>query len=397
VSHVSLAEVPPLSLAVAVGTAVYLLLSALRVALAIACLRRPGPMVAPAGVAAEPITVLQAVRSGDPLLASQLRENLVNHPGARFLWLVDADDPEGRQVTAELSAAGAGAAVMLMPPLPAGANPKVFKLARALSSCGELVAVLDDDTVLPPGALERARRELSRGDLVTGIPVYRPGRGLYGKLLSALVNGSALVTYLPLLWFMSPVTINGMFYLTRRSVLESLGGFAAIQDRLCDDYELAKLYRGAGRRIVQSTIMHPLSTTVPDLTTYLRLMRRWMIFADQLLREELPVAGVGLVVLPGLLPLALVLAAALCGQPPLLAAVLLSLLAKATAMAVLRRRAAATDEGPQTVLLEVLADLLLPLHAATALVRPGVVQWRDRVIQVHGGVVNGPRKEAGGL
>jgi ceramide glucosyltransferase len=379
---------------------VYLLLSALRVALATAYLRRPGPVAAPAEVAAEPITVLQAVRSGDPLLASQLRENLVNHPGVRFLWLVDADDPEGRRITADLSAAGTGAEVMLMPPLPAGANPKVFKLARALPSCGELVAVLDDDTVLPPGALERARRELSRGDLVTGIPVYRPGRGLYGRLVAAFVNGSALVTYLPVLWFISPVTINGMFYLTRRGVLESLGGFAAIQDRLCDDYELAKLYRGAGRRIVQSTIMHPLSTTVPDLATYLRLMRRWMIFAGQLFREELPVAVAGLVVLPGLLPLALVLGAALCGQPLLLAVVLLSLLAKATAMAVLRRRAAApgegTAEGPRIVLLEVLADLLLPVNTASALVRPGVVQWRDRVIRVDGGAVNGARGTAGG-
>jgi ceramide glucosyltransferase len=389
------AEVAALSLAVEAGTVLYLLLSALRVALAAAYLRRPEPVAAPGELAAEPITVLQAVRSGDPLLASQLRENLVNHPGTRFLWLVDADDPEARRITAELPA-GAGAAVMLMPPLPEGSNPKVFKLARALPECSELVAVLDDDTVLPPGALERARRELSRGDLVTGIPVYRPGAGLYSRLVAAFVNGSALITYLPVLWFISPVTINGMFYLTRRSVLESLGGFAAIQDRLCDDYELAKLYRRAGRPIAQSTIMHPLSTTVPDFVTYLRLMRRWMVFASQLLREELPVAVAGLVVLPALLPLALVLAAALDGQPLLLTMVALSLLAKATAMAVLRRHAAATVEGPRTALLEALADLLVPLNAASALLRPGVLRWRDRVIRVDGGAINGARRTAGG-
>jgi ceramide glucosyltransferase len=356
-------------------------------------------VTAPDEVAAEPVTVLQAIRSGDPLLASQLRENLANHPGVRFLWLVDTDDPEGRRITAELSA-GTGATVMLMPPLPEGLNPKVFKLARALPECGELVAVLDDDTVLPPGALERARRELSRGDLVTGIPVYRPGRGPYSRLIAAFVNGSALITYLPVLWFISPVTINGMFYLTRRSVLESLGGFAAIGDRLCDDYELAKLYRSAGHRIAQSTIVHPLSTTVPDFGAYLRLMRRWMIFAGQLFREELPVAVAGLVVLPALLPLTLLLSAALYGQPLLLAVVIGSFLAKATAMAVLRRRAAATAEGPRTVLLEVLADLLLPLNTVSALVRPGVVQWRDRVIRVDGGAIDGAtdaaRRTAGG-
>jgi ceramide glucosyltransferase len=389
----------PLAVAVLAGVAGYLLLSAVRVALAAASLRRPEPAAAPAEVADEPVTVLQAIRSGDPLLGALLRENLVNNPGARFRWLVDEDDPDGRRITAELLATvppGADAMVARMPPLPAGVNPKVFKLARALPACGELVAVLDDDTVLPPGALERARRELSRGDLVTGIPLYRPGRGPYSRLVAAFVNGNALVTYLPVLWFTSPVTINGMFYLTRRSALESAGGFTAIQHRVCDDYELAKLYRRAGRRIVQSTIIHPLQTTVPDLTAYLRLTRRWMIFASQLFREELPAAAAALVLLPGMAPLALLLAAAASGQPPLLAVVVLALLAKATAMAVLRRRAAGTADGPSAALLEVLADLLLPLNAASALVRPGVVRWRDRVIRIDGGAVGGRRQPEAG-
>ena len=236
---------------------------------------------------------LQTVRSGDPLLAGVLAENVANHPGERFLWLVDEDDLEARRITAGLSATAeaANAAVILIPPLPPGTNPKVFKLALAQDRCGELIAVLDDDTVLPAGALDRARRELRRGDLVTGLPMYRPGRGLYGRLVAAFVNGSALVTYLPVLWFTRPVTINGMFYLTRRTVLESLGGFAAIEDRLCDDYEMAKLYRRGGRRIVQSTIVHPLCTTVPGLRAYSRLMRRWMFCTGQLFREELPLAA----------------------------------------------------------------------------------------------------------
>lgn len=384
-------------LAVVSGTLVYLGLSAVRIALAAGILHRPGPVAASEEFASELITVLQTVRSGDPQLADVLAENLTSHPMARFLWLVDADDPMARQITAELSATAAAvnAEVILSPPLPPGTNPKVFKLALAQDRCGELVAVLDDDTVLPAGALDRARRELCRGDLVTGLPMYRPGQGFYGRLVAAFVNGSALVTYLPVLWFRRPVTINGMFYLTRRSVLESLGGFAAIQDRLCDDYEIAKLYRHGGRRIVQSTIIHPLCTTVPGMRAYARLMRRWMFCAGQLFREELPLAAVVLVVLPSLLPLALAVTAVACGQPILLAIVLAAMAVKASAMAVLRRRVAGTADGPREVLLEVLADLLVPLNTASALVRPSSVRWRDREIKVRAGTIASPPQTVG--
>ena len=34
-----------------------------------------------------------------------------------------------------------------------------------------------------------------------------------------------------------------------------------------------------------------------------------------------------------------------------------------------------------------LADLLVPLNTASALVRPGQVRWRDRVIDVRDGAV----------
>lgn len=412
---------------IVVGTAGYLLISAVRIALTVAILRRPEQADPPAEIAAEPVTVLQTVRSGDPLLAGMLRENIENNPQARFVWLADADDEEGSRVCAGLAAAArpqppGSVTVTLTPPLPAGLNPKVFKLACAQDSCGELIAVLDDDTVLPPGALDRARRELSRGDLVTGVPVYRPGHGLYGRLVASFVNGSSLITYLPVLWFTRPVTINGMFYLTRRSVLESLGGFAAIEGRLCDDYEMAKLYRRGGKTIVQSAIIHPLSTTVPGLAAYIRLTRRWMFCAGQLFREELPLVAIAMVVLPAVAPLALVLTAAVGGQPALLGLVLAAMTVKAAAMAALRRRAVAQPAsepqpaaGPQQwtcaaanrdsagppllrvaatvaagardVLLELLADLLVPLNTATALVRPGQVRWRDRVIDVRDGAV----------
>ena len=122
-----------------------------------------------------------------------------NQPSARFIWLVDADDPEGLRITAELADGNPRVEVLHCPPCPPLTNPKVFKLALGEPHCTELVAVLDDDTVLPPGALDRARAALSEADLATGLPWYDSGAGPWNALVAGFVNGNALVTYFPLL------------------------------------------------------------------------------------------------------------------------------------------------------------------------------------------------------
>ena len=366
---------------------VYGLLTALRIGLALRFLARDRREERAPGEEFDEsrVTVMQAILSGDPTLGRNLEENLRHHPRACFLWLVDEDDPVARELTERLSAGRAE--ILLAPPPPQGRNPKVFKLALGLPrASGDLVAVLDDDTVLPAGALAKAGLALDRGDLATGLPYYRPEGSFASRLVAAFVNSNALVTYLPILFFRAPVTINGMFYLTRRETLERLGGFAAIEDRLCDDYEMARLYRRAGLRIVQTSVVHPISTTVRGAADYARTLRRWMVFANHLFREAIDPLMIVLVVLPALMPLLLVIVAGFAGTGAL-AATLAGLVAKATMMAAFRRRAIDSRENAAGALLEVLADLLQPLHAASALVRPGSIRWRSRSIVVEDGKV----------
>jgi ceramide glucosyltransferase len=342
------------------------------------------------------VTVLQPILSGDPLLADLLAENADGHPDARFRWLVDEDDPLGQQICRHLAETRAHVEVVVFPPVEPGANPKVFKLARALRRVedntdaqalpDELIAVLDDDTVLPPGALGATVAALDRGDLVTGLPWYRSGSTLWSRLVAGFVNGNAAISYLPLARLAPPVTINGMFYLTRRDTLERLGGFAAIERSLCDDLELARLYRRAGGTIVQSTVTHPLATTVPDLTSYLRLQRRWMVFAGRLFAEQPEPRTIGLVALPSLLPLTAAVLAV--GDPVALAAVGVTVAGKALALAALRRKHLGTTESPATIAAEIVADLIQPAHAAAGFVRPRRIQWRTRSIRLDGDGVN---------
>jgi ceramide glucosyltransferase len=380
--------------------ALMLALLGLRATLALLALRgtddaAPGDAGPPGGAAAvgtaraEDVTVLQTIRSGDPLLPGLLRENLRNQPQARFVWLVDEDDPAGRAIAdaAAPEESRDRIEVLVVPPLPQGRSPKVFKLVLGLPRCGDVLAVLDDDTVLPPGALERAVAALRRGDLVTSVPVYREQGSLWSRLVAAFVNGGSLLTYLPMSRVADPVTINGMFFVTRRAVLESLGGFAAIEDRLCDDYEIARLYRAAGRRIVQSTAVIPLTTTVHGPRAYARIMRRWMVFARQVLGGDLSPGLALLILVPAALPLGALTAAVASGRPVALAAVGAALLVKVMTTALLRRRVPPAPASVGGALLEVVADLLLPFHVLAAAVRPARITWRDRRIDAAGGVL----------
>lgn len=370
--------------------ALYLLLTTLRLTLALRYVAAPPVLAAapgppPAPVSEADVTVLQAILSGDPLLEASLGQNLRHHPGARFVWLLDETDLEGRRVAARLLAAhpAAQVQVQLTPPVPQGINPKSYKLRLALPGAGPVVVVLDDDTVLPPGTLAGACVALAATDgLATGVPYYTASRGGWSALVAAFVNANALITYLPPLFFQAPVTINGMFYATRKSTLERLGGFAAIEAELCDDYALAQLYRRQGLPLVQTTLMHPLATTVANLGAYLNIMRRWMVFARRLFRSSLSVPVLALVVVPGSLPLVALAVALLGGRPVLAAAVLAALAIKALALALVRHRLMRSSENGRTVALEIAADLLQPLHLLHATLQPRRVQWRDKSIEV---------------
>lgn len=246
--------------------------------------------------------------------------------------------------------------------------------------------LLDDDTVLPADALTRMIGALRHGDLVTGVPAYREQGSVWSRLLAAFVNGGAVLTHPVLARVAPPVTVNGMALVCRAATLASLGGLASIAHEVCDDYALARLVRGAGGRVVQTTVAHPVATTVTSAREYARIQRRWLLFAQQVVRRDLSVPMVGLVLLPSVLPLASLVGALRTRSLPALAGVLGAGLTKAVLTRELRRRVAPGPWSRRGVAFEVVADLLTPVHLAAAAVGTGEVPWRDRQ------VVTGPAR-----
>ncbi len=236
-----------------------------------------------------PVTILQPILSGDPSLEETLRRNLQQAPPwARFLWLIDEDDAEAHRLTGRLRDESDGRVdIVVCPPAIGDVNPKTLKLQHGLASVATpYLAVLDDDTLLVEDNIGRALFALRSCALYTGLPCYLPGCNFWSAMVAYFVNNNSILTYLPLLPLVGPLTINGMFYVMRTQTVEDMGGFTPILDQLCDDYALARHVRAHGGVIRQAATPHFLRTTVPGPGPYFRLMHRWFVFARVLVSDQ---------------------------------------------------------------------------------------------------------------
>lgn len=383
--------------AFAVVAALYLAHLVVRLVLAWRFLaRHRGGVAALPPAPATEVVVVQPILGGDPDLEPCLRANLEGNPRARFLWLVDEDDPPGREIAARLADAHAGEdgrlRVVVGPPPADGENPKLAKLARALPMVGDdaVLVVLDDDTTIDAGELTRLTAGLADADLVTGLPVFVADRTPWERLVGGFVNGNALLTYLPATALGAQRTINGMIYAARVSVLREVGGFATVLGVLTDDYAVAKLFADGGRRVRQLPAFVRVSMTIGDAAHYGRVMRRWLIFANHYLRENLGAATVLLVALPALLSIA-ALVLALAGGVVTTALWLGCLLVKGAVDRWLLLRWAFRPGGSghaSAMFYDALSELVLPVFYVSTWVRPRRLRWRSRRIALSGGTIH---------
>lgn len=277
-----------LTTAAAVG---YLGLQGAKAALTLRTATRAPAAVEPSDDAIGKVVVVQPILSGDPGLEDALRDNLLALAGARFCWLVDEDDAEAQRITTSLAdqLARSGETTTRLdirrcPPAPDGINPKLAKLQPALDEAAddEVLLVLDDDTRLPRASLGALLAGLETHTLATGLPAYLPGSTPWAQLVEQFVDNNAAMTYLTL----APVTINGMTWAMRVRDLRALGGFTPILRNLTDDLAVAGAVLRSGGTICQTASPQWITTTVDSPGAYVRLLHRWMLFANLLLRRQ---------------------------------------------------------------------------------------------------------------
>lgn len=340
------------------------------------------------------VDVLQPIRSSDPTLGEALGASLraLGARGATLHWLIDEDDPTAagtvRGVLAQQPDLAAHVQVSLHPPCPAGINPKLFKLDRALAACdGDTVLVLDDDARLPPATLDALLAALTPGPTLvaaTALPAYLPAPGSGSRLLARFVNDHAPITYLPPRLAGGSPTLNGMCWAMRRDALDAIGGFAPRLHHLTDDLAMAQAVLAADGRIDQRREPVWMRTALPDRAAYIAQMHRWMLFGLLLTRAQPWPARLRVLLgqgLPSLLPLAATLAWLAVPTWAGAAALACGALAHVLGRRALQRvcaGAAATLEPATSLLIA----LLLPLHLLHAALVPRI-RWREHRYRVY--------------
>jgi ceramide glucosyltransferase len=342
------------------------------------------------------VSIIQPVLSGDPTLSFCLEQNLrfqSSYP-LEYIWIADDDDSEGQRICQELMQQHPEQMVRLitLPPPPERHNPKLVKvIAAAALARGDIICILDDDTQLPDGGLERCLPYLEQPGvgLAFGLPYYVSFSTFWSKLTAYFVDSTSLLTYIPYTTLTQPFTINGMFYAIKSSVLASIGGFAGLETTLADDFAVAQRFRSHGYRLAQTPLCHAISTTVRGPEQYLSLMKRWFIAPrESILRhvshkDRLIVYGLGLV--PALFPLALLLW--LLAQPSLWTA-LYALLYVGYNYAIfgsLNRRYLHSAAPWQTSWLVPVLQVIFPIQLLFALFSPQRINWRGNIIQIERG------------
>jgi ceramide glucosyltransferase len=351
----------------------------------------------PPGAPPRLVSILQPILSGDPTLPQTLAHNLAARStyAREFLWLVDEDDAAGQAICTALIAAYPSVTVhlLLQPAPPQGVNPKTFKLVNGLAAArGDVVCVLDDDTMLPNGGLEQCLPYLNHpgAGLAFGLPYQVNFSNAWSSLIALFVNANSLPTYVPYASLHEPVTINGMFYALRRRVLDQMGGFSGLERILADDFAVAQRVRSHGLHLVQTPLRHAISTQVPSLRRYLSLMQRWFIFPRESLLRHLPCREQALVyalaLAPTLMPLLLLLLGVLLWPSPLLAALLALYFAVSYAGFLHLDRAYLGHPTPAGwSLLAPVLQVVFPLQLLTALLLPQRITWRGHIMQIERG------------
>jgi ceramide glucosyltransferase len=150
---------------------------------------------------------------------------------------------------------------------PLGASDKVNKLCRmAREARHEIVIVTDSDVRVDPGFL-RAIARAFRDPEVGGVTCLYRGltAGSFAAGLEAMGNSTDFAAGVLVNWLGGKIDFMlGAIMATTKKNLAEIGGFEALADYFCDDFELGNRIAKKGRRIELSTF--PVSIVYPRET-----------------------------------------------------------------------------------------------------------------------------------
>ncbi|WP_454727019.1 MULTISPECIES: bacteriohopanetetrol glucosamine biosynthesis glycosyltransferase HpnI [Cupriavidus] len=288
---------------------------------------RSAPSATPAPADPRPVSVLKPLCGADP----NLYENLAGlcrqrHPAFQLVFGVRAANDAAIAVVERLRADFPACDITLVVcPLVHGSNLKVSNLINLLPQARHpWLVVADSDIAADQDYLARVTAPLADPavGVVTCLYRGRPVGGLWSSLGAQFIDD----------WFAPSARVAhacgsrrfsfGATIALRREVLDAVGGFAALSDRLADDFWLGELTRQRGLRTVLSEVEVSTDVTETHLPALWTHELRWL----RTIRSINP-SGFAFIFITFTWPM-LALAAWLAPQPPVLALVLAGIVAR---------------------------------------------------------------------
>ena len=265
------------------------------------------------------VTVVIPARDEAHNIARCLRSVLASgYPALEVIVVDDHSTDATGDIAREAAAGDPRVKVIVPPPLPEGWFGKSWACAQgAAISHGDLLCFIDADTTLAPDLFIRlvnARRSRDSDLISVG------GRQELGSFWERVLQPQVFMMLLIRFGGTERVNrsrrasdkiANGQCILVRRDAYESLGGHAAVRDKVAEDLMLAQTFFRAARRVDLVLGLDQLSTRM--YTSLRELLRGWgkNIYAGAF--DAWPVGGLARRIL---LPIALLTPGVLVLIPP---------------------------------------------------------------------------------
>jgi ceramide glucosyltransferase len=341
--------------------------------------RRLVPAAAPRGGGApSAVSVLKPLCGVDAELAANLRSFCrQDHPAFQIVFGVrEADDPAIRVVRRIMQELPTADLVLVIDGRCRGRNLKVANLHNMLPAARHPVLVLaDSDMRVAPNYLAAITAPLADPAIGIVTCLYRgvPAGGVWSRLACLHVNHGFLPQAALAHAIGAGAGCFGASIALRRETLERIGGLAAVEDALADDYALGAAVRRAGGRIELSPCLVDNIIAEPSLAALFRHELRWA----RTIRLVAPWGFLGSVVTQ---PVMLAAVAVVLGALPVAAPAMLAtaFLCRCAAVRAVDRALALP---PSPLHLVPFRDLLsFTVFVASFFARR--VEWRDRTFRV---------------
>jgi ceramide glucosyltransferase len=237
--------------------------------------RPPAPRTRPT------MTILKPVGGVEPGLEENLRSFCAqDYPAYDVVFgVLGADDPALPVIRRVAASFPDRTTVVVGDGVARFRNPKIANLAPMLAHArGEILAIADSDMRVTPGYLDALAEAFGdpRAGAVTAVYRGEPGDGTIASALGAMWISEQFAPSALVAATLEPLTYTfGATMAVRRTVLDEIGGLAALGDELADDHVLGRKVAAHGRRVTLAPYVVTNVVNERDLGTLLSHEIRW--------------------------------------------------------------------------------------------------------------------------